>query len=139
MRLKERGRSSFDAGSESKMSKNNGALRTIGNWNDGKNPGKSSGCGESSSGRSAFLPVSRSDMEARGWEGLDFLFISGDAYVDHPSFAAALVGRLLEREGYRVGIIPNRIGAGMRVFWRWAAPGSACSSERGIWTRCSEN
>ena len=107
MRLKERGRSSFDAGSESKMSKNNGALRTIGNWNDGKNPGKSSGCGESSSGRSAFLPVSRSDMEARSWEGLDFLFISGDAYVDHPSFAAALVGRLLEREGYRVGIIPQ--------------------------------
>ena len=52
----------------------------------------------------AFLPVSREDMEARGWDRLDFLFVSGDAYVDHPSFAAALIGRLLEREGYRVGI-----------------------------------
>ncbi len=53
----------------------------------------------------SFLPVSRADMEARGWDACDFVFVSGDAYVDHPSFAAALVGRLLEAEGYRVGII----------------------------------
>ena len=44
-------------------------------------------------------------MEARGWTECDFIFVSGDAYVDHPSFAAALLGRLLEAEGYRVGII----------------------------------
>jgi uncharacterized radical SAM protein YgiQ len=43
-------------------------------------------------------------MEARGWDALDFLFVTGDAYVDHPSFAMALIGRLLERRGYRVGI-----------------------------------
>lgn len=55
-------------------------------------------------GRTAFLPVTRGDMDARGWDALDFLFVSGDAYVDHPSFAAALICRLLEREGYRVGI-----------------------------------
>ncbi|MBQ9565915.1 MAG: YgiQ family radical SAM protein [Synergistaceae bacterium] len=54
-----------------------------------------------------FLPVSREDMESRGWDELDFLFISGDAYVDHPSFAAALLCRLLESKGYRVGIVPQ--------------------------------
>jgi uncharacterized radical SAM protein YgiQ len=52
-----------------------------------------------------FLPISRADMQARGWEQLDFLFISGDAYVDHPSFGAAILTRLLENAGYRVGII----------------------------------
>jgi uncharacterized radical SAM protein YgiQ len=53
----------------------------------------------------AFLPVSRDDLESRGWDGVDFVFVSGDAYVDHPSFAAAVIGRVLEAEGYRVGII----------------------------------
>lgn len=53
----------------------------------------------------AFLPVSGKDMEARGWELLDFLFISGDAYVDHPSFGHALISRLLESEGFRVGLL----------------------------------
>jgi uncharacterized radical SAM protein YgiQ len=55
--------------------------------------------------RSQFLPVSRADMEERGWSSCDFVIVSGDAYVDHPSFAAALLGRLLEAEGYRVGIV----------------------------------
>lgn len=54
-----------------------------------------------------FLPVNRQDMEARGWDALDFIFISGDAYVDHPSFGPALLCRLLEKHGYRVGIIPQ--------------------------------
>ena len=53
----------------------------------------------------AFLPVCRADMEARGWEACDFIFVSGDAYVDHPSFAAALLCRVLEDGGYRTGII----------------------------------
>lgn len=44
-------------------------------------------------------------MEARGWDAIDVLFISGDAYVDHPSFGAALLGRLMESHGYRVGIV----------------------------------
>ncbi|MCM8813005.1 MAG: YgiQ family radical SAM protein [Candidatus Omnitrophica bacterium] len=52
-----------------------------------------------------FLPVSREDMRERGWVELDVILISGDAYVDHPSFGAALIGRLLESRGYRVGII----------------------------------
>lgn len=60
--------------------------------------------GEASS-REGFLPVSKADMQARGWEELDFLLVSGDAYVDHPSFGHAIIARVLEREGYRVGIL----------------------------------
>ncbi|MDD6735277.1 MAG: YgiQ family radical SAM protein [Clostridiales bacterium] len=52
-----------------------------------------------------FLPVTRSDMEKRGWEELDFLYIVGDAYVDHPSFGHAIISRVLESHGYKVGII----------------------------------
>jgi uncharacterized radical SAM protein YgiQ len=52
-----------------------------------------------------FLPMTRAAMAARGWDELDVLLITGDAYVDHPSFGAALIGRVLEAEGLRVGII----------------------------------
>ena len=52
-----------------------------------------------------FLPTTRQEAGARGWPELDVIFISGDAYVDHPSFAVALLGRMLEAEGYRVGVI----------------------------------
>lgn len=54
-----------------------------------------------------FLPISREDMEKRGWPELDFVFVSGDAYVDHPSFGPAILTRLLEKHGYKVGIIPQ--------------------------------
>ena len=47
-----------------------------------------------------FLPVSRRDMRERGIEEFDFIFVSGDAYVDHPSFNTAIIGRLLESRGY---------------------------------------
>jgi uncharacterized radical SAM protein YgiQ len=52
-----------------------------------------------------FIPVCNKDLEDRGWKSCDFIIISGDAYVDHPSFGAALIARLLESKGYRVGII----------------------------------
>lgn len=52
-----------------------------------------------------FLPISIDDMKERGWEQLDFIIVSGDAYVDHPSFGAAVIGRVLESRGYKVGII----------------------------------
>lgn len=52
-----------------------------------------------------FLVTEPSDMKERGWAELDFVLISGDAYVDHPSFAPAVIGRYLESKGYRVGII----------------------------------
>lgn len=54
-----------------------------------------------------FLPVTREEMKKRGWEQVDFVYVSGDAYVDHPSFGAAIIGRLLESRGYRVGMIPQ--------------------------------
>lgn len=52
-----------------------------------------------------FLPINLKDMEERGWSRLDFIIISGDAYIDHPSFGAAIISRLLEARGFRVGII----------------------------------
>lgn len=54
-----------------------------------------------------FLPINRTDMNRRGWESIDFLLITGDAYVDHPSFGHAVISRVLENEGYRVGIAPQ--------------------------------
>ena len=54
---------------------------------------------------SAPLVMTREEMEARGWDEVDVVFVSGDAYVDHPSFAMALLGRLLEAAGYRVAIL----------------------------------
>ncbi len=53
----------------------------------------------------AFLPTSREELEARGWDALDVLLINGDAYVDHPAFGAALIGRFLEARGFRVGMV----------------------------------
>ena len=55
--------------------------------------------------RERFLPICRKDMEARGWDQCDFVYITGDAYVDHPSFGTAIISRLLESRGYKVGII----------------------------------
>ncbi len=52
-----------------------------------------------------FLPLCRKDMEERGWEQVDFVYVCGDAYVDHPSFGHAVITRLLEAHGYKVGII----------------------------------
>ncbi|MCL1974157.1 MAG: YgiQ family radical SAM protein [Bacteroidetes bacterium] len=54
-----------------------------------------------------FLPTSRKELEARGWENVDIILFSGDAYVDHPSFGMAVIGRVLERAGYRVAIVPQ--------------------------------
>ena len=55
--------------------------------------------------RNFFLPTTRAEMAARGWQELDVLLVSGDAYIDHPSFGIPLVGRVLESQGYRVGIV----------------------------------
>ena len=55
-----------------------------------------------------FLPVCREDMEKRGWDAVDFVYVSGDAYVDHPSFGHAIITRVLEANGYRVGMIAQR-------------------------------
>ena len=68
--------------------------------------------------RDLFLPVSRDDMAHRGWDDYDVLIITGDAYVDHPSFGPTIIGRLLEDEGYRVAILAQ-------PDWRSAAPFAA--------------
>lgn len=64
-----------------------------------------------------FMPVSREDMENTGWDQVDFAYIIGDAYVDHPSFGHAIISRLLESRGYRVGIISQP---------DWKDPKSVC-------------
>lgn len=76
--------------------------------------------------RSSFLPVSREDMVTRGWDECDFVIVSGDAYVDHPSFAAALLGHLLEAEGYRVCILAQP---------RWATTGTDAEAATRDFTR----
>jgi len=56
-------------------------------------------------GPAPFLPMSREEMDALGWDSCDIILVTGDAYVDHPSFGMAVVGRVLEAQGFRVGII----------------------------------
>lgn len=60
-------------------------------------------------GTAAFLPTTREEMDELGWDSCDVILVTGDAYIDHPSFGMALIGRLLERHGFRVGILdqPN--------------------------------
>ncbi len=66
-------------------------------------------------GVASFLPTSRAEMDQLGWDSCDVILVTGDAYVDHPSFGMALVGRVLEKQGFRVGIIAQ-------PDWRSAEP-----------------
>ncbi|MGA1562230.1 MAG: YgiQ family radical SAM protein, partial [Gammaproteobacteria bacterium] len=56
-------------------------------------------------GVAPFLPMSRAEMDALGWDSCDVILVVGDAYIDHPSFGMAVIGRLLESQGFRVGIL----------------------------------
>ncbi len=56
---------------------------------------------------SDWLPITKKELDAHGWEELDVVLVSGDAYVDHPSFGPAVIGRIIESEGFRIGIIPQ--------------------------------
>ena len=72
---------------------------------------------------SDWLPTTRKEMDLRGWDRADVILFSGDAYVDHPSFGAAVVGRLLEAEGLRVCIVPQPDWHGdLRDFKRLGRP-----------------
>ena len=62
-----------------------------------------------------YLPINREDMKKRGWEQCDFVYVSGDAYVDHPSFGTAIISRLLEAHGYRWVSLPSRTGRTIRA------------------------
>ena len=67
-------------------------------------------------GTAPVLPMSRAEMEALGWDRCDVILVTGDAYVDHPSFGMALIGRLLEDQGFRVGIISQPDWHGPEAF-----------------------
>ncbi|NTU96056.1 MAG: YgiQ family radical SAM protein, partial [Bacteroidales bacterium] len=57
--------------------------------------------------RNKFLPTSKKEVEALGWDYLDVILFSGDAYIDHPSFGTAVIARILERDGLRVAVVPQ--------------------------------
>lgn len=69
-----------------------------------------------------FLPVSKADMDARGINQLDFVYVIGDAYVDHPSFGHAIISRVLEHQGYSVGIIAQPKWQSCEEFKRLGKP-----------------
>ena len=73
-------------------------------------------------GTAPFLPMTRAEMEALGWDACDVILVTGDAYVDHPSFGMAIVGRLLESQGFRVGIIAQPDWKGVHDFSVLGAP-----------------
>lgn len=70
----------------------------------------------------AFLPVTRDEMKTRGWKEPDFVLVTGDAYVDHPSFGHAVIGRVLDRRGYKVAILPQPDWRSATDFKRFGRP-----------------
>ncbi len=78
-----------------------------------------------------FLPISKQDMHDRGWYYCDFLLVTGDAYVDHPSFGLAIISRVLESAGYRVAMLPQPDWRTCADFRASAARGWASSSPPG--------
>ena len=73
-------------------------------------------------GVAPFLPMSRAEMEQLGWDSCDIILVTGDAYVDHPSFGMAVIGRVLEAQGFRVGIIAQPDWQSADPSRRWASP-----------------
>ena len=69
-----------------------------------------------------FLPVSKNEMNALGWEQPDFVLVTGDAYVDHPSFGTAIISRVLESRGYKVAILPQPDWRSAEDFKRFGRP-----------------
>ncbi|MBM4227571.1 MAG: YgiQ family radical SAM protein [Gammaproteobacteria bacterium] len=73
-------------------------------------------------GTAPFLPTTREEMEALGWDACDIIVVTGDAYVDHPSFGMAIIGRMLETQGFRVGIIAQPDWRTPKDFCRLGVP-----------------
>ncbi len=69
-----------------------------------------------------FLPLCRADMEARGWDKPDFVYVTGDAYVDHPSFGVSIISRVLEHAGYRVAILSQPDYTSCEAFRAYGRP-----------------
>ena len=70
-------------------------------------------------GPAPFLPMSREEMDQLGWDSCDIILVTGDAYVDHPSFGMAICGRMLEAQGFRVGTSPSQTGAAKTISCVW--------------------
>ena len=68
------------------------------------------------------LPMSRNEMDELGWDACDVILVTGDAYIDHPSFGMALIGRLLEAQGFRVGIISQPDWTSAKAFAKLGRP-----------------
>ncbi|HQY39658.1 MAG TPA: YgiQ family radical SAM protein, partial [Giesbergeria sp.] len=77
-------------------------------------------------GTAPFLPMSRAEMEQLGWDSCDIVLVTGDAYIDHPSFGMAVIGRTLEAQGFRVGIIAQ-------PDWQSAEPFKALGKPNLFW------
>ena len=81
-----------------------------------------------------FLPICKEDLDELGWDYVDVIIVSADAYVDHPCFGHAVVGRLFEHEGLRVAILPQpNWRDDLRDFKSWA-PRECSSQFRAAWT-----
>ena len=76
-----------------------------------------------------FLPMTRAEMDARGWDAVDVVFVTGDAYIDHYSLAMALLGRVLEAAGFRVAILSQ-------PDWRSAEPWRTPARKPPAWPFC---
>ena len=70
----------------------------------------------------AFLPITRAECQARGWDEVDFVYVNGDAYVDHPSFGASIITRVLEKEGFRVAFLAQPDYKSAEDFKRFGKP-----------------
>lgn len=69
-----------------------------------------------------FLPISKEDLVTRGWDSIDFLLVTGDAYVDHPSFGTAIIGRVLEAKGFRVAVLSQPNWNSTKDFLQFGTP-----------------
>ena len=69
-----------------------------------------------------FLPLTKQEMDALGWDSPDFCLVTGDAYVDHPSFGVAIISRILQHAGYRIAIIAQPDWHGTSDFMRFGKP-----------------
>ena len=69
-----------------------------------------------------FLPVTPEEVRALGWDAPDFVYVTGDAYVDHPSFGLAIISRVLEANGYRVAMLPQPDWHSCEDFKRFGRP-----------------
>ena len=86
-------------------------------------------------GIAPFLPMSRQEMDELGWDSCDVIIVCGDAYVDHPSFGMAVIGRLLESQGFRVGIIAQPDWTSKDAFQALGKPNLFFLFLQAIWTR----